>query len=81
MGILGTVVGAAAGVGLCWILDTYRLISLDPTVYFLDHLPFTVRPGDLAAIVVSSGLISLLATIYPALRAARLDPVEAIRDE
>jgi lipoprotein-releasing system permease protein len=81
MGILGTVVGAVTGVALCWVLDTYRLISLDPTVYFLDHLPFTVRAGDLAAIVVSSALISLLATIYPALRAARLDPVEAIRDE
>jgi lipoprotein-releasing system permease protein len=80
-GLIGTAVGALGGVGLCWLLDTYRLIALDPTVYFLDYLPFTVRAGDLAAIVVSSAVISLLATIYPALRAARLDPVEAIRDE
>jgi lipoprotein-releasing system permease protein len=80
-GLIGTVVGALGGVGLCWLLDTYQLIALDPTVYFLDYLPFTVRAGDLAAIVVSSAVISLLATIYPALRAARLDPVEAIRDE
>jgi lipoprotein-releasing system permease protein len=80
-GLIGTLVGALGGVGLCWLLDTYRLIALDPTVYFLDYLPFTVRAGDLAAIVVSSAVISLLATVYPALRAARLDPVEAIRDE
>lgn len=81
MGILGTVVGAAGGFALCWVLDTYQLISLDPSVYFLDHLPFTVRWGDMTAIVVSSAVVSLIATIYPALRASRLDPVEAIRDE
>jgi len=79
MGIAGTLGGAAAGVGLCRVLDRFKLIKLDPDVYYLDHLPFTVEPSDLALVVGVAVVVAALATIYPAWRASRLDPVEALR--
>jgi len=81
MGVLGTLLGALLGVGLSVVFDRFELIKLDPSVYYLDHLPFTVQPGDLAAIVGVAVVVALLATIYPAWRAARLDPVASLRHE
>jgi lipoprotein-releasing system permease protein len=57
------------------------LIDLNPSVYFIDHLPVRVDPADLAIIVVASVLVATLATIYPARQAAILNPVDAIRYE
>ena len=58
-----------------------KLIPLDPSVYFIDHLPVATEPLDVALIVLASLAVAAVATIYPALQAARLYPVEAIRHE
>ncbi len=79
MGLLGTVGGAVVGVSLAKVLDHFRLIKLNPEIYYLDHLPFSVRAGDLGLIVGIAVLVAIVATLYPAWRAARLDPVEALR--
>jgi len=81
IGVVGTVAGTVAGLILAHLVDSRRLISLDPSVYFIDHLPVQVQPLDLAVIVVASMTVAVLATIYPARQAAGLDPVEAIRHE
>ncbi len=81
IGVVGTVVGVAIGVSAGIAIDRGQLIPLDPTVYFIDHLPVTIQLGDVMWIVGASVIIAALATLYPAIQAARLFPVEAIRHE
>ncbi len=81
IGLVGTALGTLGGLGLVWLLDRYKLISLPGDVYMVDSLPLALDPLDLAFIVVTSIVIAFAATIYPARQAARLQPVEAIRHE
>lgn len=81
IGLAGTALGCGVGLGLAWVLDTYRLVPLPADVYFIPYVPFHVRPVDFALIASTALVVSFLATIYPAWRASRLDPVEALRYE
>jgi lipoprotein-releasing system permease protein len=81
IGLLGTGAGLVLGIGLSWIFDTYQLISLPEQVYYLSHVPFLVRPVDFIVVGLLAVAVSFVATIYPAWRASRLDPVEALRHE
>jgi lipoprotein-releasing system permease protein len=81
IGVLGALLGTGFGLVLCWFLDTYQPIQIPPDVYFIERLPVAVNPSDVAMILAGSIVIALLATIYPARQAARLQPVEAIKHE
>ena len=81
IGIVGTAGGLSLGTAACWWLDRYQVIKLNPEVYYLSHIPFAIQPSDLAFVAAVSLAISLVATLYPAFKAARLDPLEAIRHE
>jgi lipoprotein-releasing system permease protein len=81
VGAVGTAGGLVLGLAVSLLLERYHLIALDPSIYFIDHLPVATQPLDVIMIVLSSLAIAGLATFYPASQAAKLYPVEAIRHE
>jgi lipoprotein-releasing system permease protein len=81
IGLVGTATGLAIGLIASVLIGERKLIPLDPSIYFIDHLPVATQPLDVSLIVLASLAVTAVATIYPALQAARLYPVEAIRHE
>ncbi|MDP4593140.1 MAG: FtsX-like permease family protein, partial [Beijerinckiaceae bacterium] len=89
IGICGTFAGLALGILIARNLEALRLFLnaafnlnlFDSKQYFLSQLPSVMVPSDLVKIVIMAISLSILATIYPSWRAARLDPVEALRYE
>jgi lipoprotein-releasing system permease protein len=62
-------------------VDSSGIVRIDPSIYFIDHLPVRTQASDVVIVVVASVLIAVAATIYPSRAAAGLTPVEAIRHE
>jgi lipoprotein-releasing system permease protein len=81
VGTLGTVLGSALGLLVCYVQIRFGLFPLDPTVYIIPAIPVEVRWTDFIAVAGASMLLSFLASLYPARRAASLTPVQAIRWE
>ena len=89
IGIVGTIAGFLLGVVVCLNVELIRQFLswltrtelFSPELYFLSRLPAEMDVGETTAVVVMSLTLSLLATLYPSWRAARLDPVEALRYE
>jgi lipoprotein-releasing system permease protein len=81
IGVIGTALGVVLGFAGALALDKYQFIKLDPTVYFIDHLPVSTQPSDVVWIILASIAIAAIATIYPSVQASRLFPIEAIRHE
>lgn len=81
IGIIGTSIGIGLGFLISWLLNKYNFIQLPGDVYFIKNLPVRMELPDFVIVCVAAILISFIATIYPARRAAQLPPVEAIRYE
>jgi lipoprotein-releasing system permease protein len=81
VGVAGTILGVAIGLGVCYLQIHYALFPLDPTVYIIPAIPVEVRWTDFVAVGLASMILCTLASLYPARRAALLMPVEAIRWE
>ena len=81
IGATGTVIGATVGSLLVWYLNTQKIIALDKQVYAISYVPFDLRITDVALVSFLALVVSFLATIYPAVSASRLNPVEGLRYE
>jgi lipoprotein-releasing system permease protein len=89
VGFTGTLIGFIIGVVFCWKIDTIQhwveaitgTSVFNPEVYYLTHLPARLDWHEVAQVVLMALVLSLLATLYPSWRAARTDPVEALRHE
>jgi len=79
IGVVGTTVGLALGYACCKGLLAYGF-PLDPKVYFISQLPVQMKPGEFALTGAFAVVACLIATVWPALHAARLRPAEAFRD-
>jgi lipoprotein-releasing system permease protein len=79
IGLVGTGGGTLAGCAIIYILDHYKLIHVPIDVYQISYIPFTLLPLDLLTVVGAAMLICLVATIYPARQASKLDPAQALR--
>ena len=89
VGVTGTVLGVVVGVLFClnietiqgWVEAATGSKVFSPEVYYLTHLPATLNWHEVAQVMAMALSLSLLATLYPSWRAARTDPVEALRHE
>jgi lipoprotein-releasing system permease protein len=89
IGVVGTLTGFLVGTLVCLNVESIRQFLswvtstelFSPELYFLSRLPADMDIGETAAVVIMAMTLSFLATLYPSWRAARLDPVEALRYE
>lgn len=81
IGFIGTVIGLLGGLLSCEIIKSYDIIKLPADVYYLSKLPVKVKIMDIIIISVSALIISLISTVYPAHRAAKINPVEILKYE
>jgi lipoprotein-releasing system permease protein len=81
IGVIGTALGVALGLGWCWVANAFELIKIPVDIYQISHVPFRMRPFDLAVIVGVTLLITFVSTLFPARRAAKIDPVVALKYE
>jgi lipoprotein-releasing system permease protein len=80
IGSIGTVLGLIQGYGCCLFVEKFG-IRMDPQVYYINKLPVRVDPVQFAVVAVIALVLSYLATIFPALNASRLRPVEGLKTE
>ena len=78
IGVIGTAIGVVLGVGVCLFIANGG-IPLDTEVYYIEYLPVDLRPVEVLLTAIAGMVISLLATVYPAYKGARLHPAEALR--
>ena len=81
VGIVGTLSGLVSGLGICFILEKYKFITLPADVYYISALSVQIEFSDVFFVALSAVIICFFATLYPSWRASRLNPVDAIRYE
>jgi len=81
IGLIGTAAGTALGLLWCFLANSFQLIHVPVDIYQISFVPFRLRPVDLALIIGTSLLISFVSTLFPAHRAAKVDPVQALKYE
>lgn len=81
IGFIGTLAGLFFGFLGCGILSRFEFVKLPQDIYYIDYLPVNIEIGDIFLVTLCAITVAVLATIYPAISASRLDPVEIMRYE
>jgi lipoprotein-releasing system permease protein len=79
--LLGLLIASNVGSIVPWLEQTLRFQIMDADVYYITRIPSEPHALDVIVIAIAAFLLTLLATLYPALRAARTQPAEALRYE
>ncbi|PCI30315.1 MAG: lipoprotein-releasing system transmembrane subunit LolC [SAR324 cluster bacterium] len=81
IGLTGTVIGEILGITLCWIISEYDVVDIPSGVYIGNRIPMYIEPWQLVMIALISFMICFIVTIFPSLKASKLNPVEGLRNE
>jgi lipoprotein-releasing system permease protein len=81
IGLIGTFAGVALGLFVGWLANTFQLIKVPVDIYQIAYVPFYIQLPDLLMIIVVTLAISFLSTLFPSHRAAKVDPVVALKYE
>ncbi len=81
MGLIGVLLGLFLGLGGCFVIAKYKIITLPQDVYYIDHLPVRVEFLDVVLVCLASVIITLISTYFPAKQSTKMSPVEILRYE
>ena len=76
---VGIVLGVALALLLCWIITTFNIVELPGDIYYLTKVPVHMELADILAVIGGSYLVCFVAGLYPAVKASRVNPTDAIR--
>jgi lipoprotein-releasing system permease protein len=81
VGVVGTILGEGPAFATLYLIGKYHLIHLPPDMFMVSNVPVELNPWNFVIVAVATIVLCMLASVYPALQAARLRPVEVIRYE
>ena len=81
IGFLGTMIGSLVGYFLLWLQVEYKLLQLPPDIFYISDVPVNMQILDFVYVVCAAIVLCFFAALYPAYKASKLNPVEAIRYE
>ena len=78
IGSFGVFLGILLGLILCWVIERFPIVELPPDIYYLSRVPVSVELTDVLGVVICGLTLAVLATVYPAYKTSKVDPIEAI---
>ncbi len=81
LGLIGVLLGTIIGLGLCILVQQYHFIKIPGDIYSIDYLPVAVNYRDIFFIAILGLFFAFVSSLFPAIRASRLEPCEALRYE